>query len=85
MSYLFNNCYSLKEIDFTNCDLTKVTSSSNMFTSCGSKLPTGILTKVYVKDEASQNWVLTASNNHPSTWTTDNVIIAGSEQDLREA
>lgn len=31
---------------------------------------------VYVKDQEAQNWVLTDSyNGHPSTWTTDNVVI----------
>lgn len=83
--YLFRRCYQLQEIYLDNLNLTQITTFSYMFTDCGSKLPTGQLTKVYVKDEASQNWVLTANNGHPTNWTTDNVIIAGSEADTREA
>lgn len=30
---------------------------------------------IYVKDATAQNWVLTANNGHPTTWTTDNVVI----------
>lgn len=84
-SQMFNNCYLLEEIYLDS--LERVPDYSGyinlMFQNCGRDLSNGQLTKVYVKDAEMQNWVLTASNGHPSTWTTDNVIIAGSEQDLR--
>lgn len=54
---------------------------STMFTNCGTQClqsdgayADGI-PYIYVKDATEQNWVLTASNGHPSTWTTNNVII----------
>lgn len=79
----FYNCYVLEEIDLSDADLDKITGFGTMFGQCGSKLPSGQLTKVYVKDADAQNWVLTKSNGHPSTWSTANVIIAGSAEDLR--
>lgn len=84
----FASCYKLEELYLDKWDLaTKVRSSysSAMFSNCGSNLADGAVTKVYVKDQAAQNWVLTATNGHSSSWTTDNVIIAGSEADLRNA
>ena len=89
MDSAFRYCYQLASVDLSSIDLTKVTSFSNMFQSCGakSKASDGAyangITTVYVKDADSQNWVLTKSNGRPSSWTTANVIIAGSAQDLR--
>lgn len=86
-SNLFNNCKEVEEIYLDKWDLVNYNPSNpaGMFFNCGSSLTDGALTKVYVKDADAQNWVLTASNGHPDTWTTDNVIIAGSEADLRNA
>ena len=84
---LFNNCKKVEEIYIDKWDLANYSPNNpaGMFYGCGSSLTDGAVTKVYVKDADTQNWVLTASNSHPSTWTTDNVIIAGSEADLRNA
>ena len=30
---------------------------------------------IYVKDETTQNWILTSNNDHPDAWTKDNIII----------
>lgn len=83
---MFFGCVLLEEIDFDN--LTDLPGNpswdySMMFYDCGKDLPDGQLTKVYVKDANIQNWILTGNNHHPDTWSTENVIIAGSEQDLR--
>lgn len=86
---MFFNAMRVNEIYLDNFDFSKVTSFSGMFTSCGSnaKRSEGAyadgMPYVYVKDATAQNWVLTADNGHKSDWTTANVIIAGSEQDLR--
>lgn len=84
----FDGCSKLEEIYLDKWDLANTvppSKSISMFTNCGSSLTDGAVTKVYVKDQAAQNWILTYNNGHPSTWTTDNVIIAGSEADLRNA
>lgn len=85
---MFNGCGKLEEIYIDSWDLGAITPRmfANMFSSCGSSLTDGVVTKVYVKDQAAQDWILAlSSSNRPSTWTTDNVIIAGSEADLRNA
>lgn len=80
---MFQNCYKLEEIDLSNFNFTtKITSFGNMFTNCGTQTSDG-LTKVYVKDTDAQNWILTKSNGKPNTWSTTNVIVAGSSDDLR--
>ena len=80
---MFQNCYKLEEIDLSNFDFTtKITSFGSMFANCGTQTNDG-LTKVYVKDTDAQNWILTKSNGKPSTWSTANVIVAGSSDDLR--
>lgn len=80
---MFQNCYKLEELDLSNFDLTtNITSFSSMFQNCGTQTTSG-LTMVYVKDTDSQNWVLTKANGRPSTWSTANVIVAGSSDDLR--
>ena len=86
-TYSFNNCYKLAELDIDKWDLGTYPPNnfSNMFTSCGLQLSSGEFTKIYVKDQAAQNWILTAANGHPTDWTTDNVIIAGSAEDLRNS
>lgn len=84
---MFSGCNKLEELYLDSWDLGATTPSmfASMFSGCGSSLTDGAVTKVYVKDADAQNWVLTASNGHPTSWTTDNVIIAGSEADLRNA
>ena len=71
---MFNNCTRLETLDISSIDFLGSTSASSMFTNCGINTQTGITT-VYVKDTTNQNWVLTANNGHPSTWSTSNVII----------
>ena len=85
---MFYNCLKLEELDLDKWDLGTVgpALTNSMFSGCGSQLENGAVTKVYVKDQAAQDWILAlSSSNRPSTWTTDNVIIAGSEADLRNA
>ena len=83
---MFSNCYKLEEIYLDSYDFGTYGTSYNdgMFANCGSQLTDGKVTKVYVKDLASQTWILNLNaSRRPSTWTTDNIIIAGSEADLR--
>lgn len=76
---VFFNCYNLEVIDISKLDLTTATSYSNCFYNVGSQLPSGTYTTVYVKDTASQNWILNLSgSDRPSGWTTANVIVKGS-------
>lgn len=81
MRDMFNGLYQLASLDISNFDFSGVTTFYSMFSSCGtySKQSDGAyadgIPYVYVKDATAQNWVLTASNGHPNTWTTDNVII----------
>lgn len=85
MSYFFQNDYLCEEIDIDSLDFTDKTANfgAGMFVNCGSRLSSGNKTKVYVKDEIAQQYVLSTSSV-PSSWNTDNVIIAGSEKDLRD-
>ena len=72
---MFSGCTMLRTLDISNLDFTNITSNfSGMFTNCGTGTTTR-LTTVYVKDADAQNWVLTQSNGHPTTWSTANVII----------
>jgi hypothetical protein len=71
----FANCYVLEELDISNMNLTKLTSFGSMFNNCGKNLTSP--TKVYVKDQASKDWILNSSNGKPTTWTTENIIIKG--------
>lgn len=78
---MFKETYKLAILDISNMELNKATSFSSMFSNCGSQClqsdgayADGI-PYIYVKDTTSQNWVLTQSNGHPSTWTTDNVVV----------
>lgn len=74
-NYMFSYCRHLAVLDISGIDLTKVTMYSGMFQNCGTNTANG-LTMVYVKDQASQNWLLALSgDNRPSNWTTANVII----------
>ena len=81
-----NSCYSLEELDIDKLDLGTYGGDAvtSIFKNCGSNLTGGQMTKIYVKDVASQTWILGLStNDRPADWTTDNIIIAGSEADLR--
>lgn len=84
MRYMFGGFRSLAILDISNFTFDSVTSFSGMFSKCGasSKQTDGAyadgIPYVYVKDATAQNWVLTANNGHPNTWTTDNVIIKNS-------
>lgn len=72
---MFYNCTHLEEIDLSSFDFSRASSYSNIFTNCGTQTTTG-LTKVYVKDQAAQNWVLNlSSSDKPSSWSTANVVI----------
>lgn len=81
---MFRGLPQLARLDISSFDFTGVTNFSGMFSSCGhlSKQTDGAyadgIPYVYVKDADAQNWVLTENNGHPSTWTTDNVIIKNS-------
>lgn len=81
MSSMFSGANKLALLDISNIELNKVTSFTNMFSNCGSQClqsdgayADGI-PYIYVKDTTSQNWVLTQNNGHPSTWSTDNVVV----------
>ena len=71
MQSMFANCKKLTELDISNMDLTKA-NINNMFSNCGSDNETPTI--VYVKDEASQQKVLSATGT-PASWSTANVII----------
>lgn len=81
MRDMFNGLYQLATLDISNFDFSRVTTFYNVFSNCGtySKQVDGAyadgIPYVYVKDATAQNWVLTESNGHPSTWTTNNVVI----------
>lgn len=80
---MFYGLYQLAILDISGFDFgnNNLTNFTSMFSICGSysKQVDGAyadgIPYVYVKDQASQNWVLTANNGHPNTWTTDNVIV----------
>lgn len=81
----FYNCYLIEEIWLDSFDFSTIEYYTNAFGSCGINLPEGQLTKVYVKDETAQSYILgLGSSDRPASWSTANVIIAGSENDLRE-
>ena len=71
MQSMFANCKKLTELDISNMDLTKA-NINNMFSNCGSDNETPTI--VYVKDEASQQKVLSATGT-PASWSIANVII----------
>lgn len=72
MNYMFRDCNNLTTLDISSFDFSKVTNMSNAFNNCGSNLSQP--TTVYVKNEAAQQKVLSATGT-PSNWSTDNVII----------
>ena len=69
MLYMFQTCNNLISLDVSSFDTSKVTSMSSMF----SNMLANAL--IYVKDETTQNWILSSGNGHPDAWTTENVII----------
>lgn len=77
---MFNECNNLESIEIDNMDFSNNPYGRYMFDNCGSSLPSGTYTKVYVKDQTAQNYVI---NNGMSGWSTANVIIAGSADDHR--
>lgn len=81
---MLRGCTYLEEIDLSRIDFNKVTQFNLMFYGTGTSLPSDQKTKVYVKDEEAQNFILgLTGTDRPATWSTDNVIIAGSEADTR--
>ena len=84
MATMFRGYRSMAILDISNFTFDNVTEFSGMFNTCGisSKQTDGAyadgIPYVYVKDADAQNWILTANNGHPTTWTTDNVIIKNS-------
>ena len=82
VGYFVRSTTKLAVLDISKMDFANFTGTkSNMFTSCGSNClqsdgayANGI-PYIYVKDATAQNWVLTETNGHPSTWSTNNVII----------
>lgn len=75
MFRMFSNCRNLTTLDISNFDISKVTDNRWMFASYNTSNTT-----IYVKDATVQNWILTSDNDHPSEWTTDNVIIRPKEE-----
>lgn len=79
---LFEGCSSIASLDISSLDINDVQSNTSyMFSNCGSSClqsegayANGI-PYVYVKNSDMQNWVITGSNGHPSSWTTSNVIV----------
>lgn len=88
-NYLFYNCYKLSRIDLTNIQIAS--SCVNMFYNCGTKCMQSEgayadgIPYVFVENEEMQSWILNSAtgNNHPTTWSTANVVIAGSADDPR--
>ena len=72
MSSMFQNCRSLKELDLSNFNILNVTESDGMFEEMLSRVDGTI---IYVKNNDSQDFVLTTSGV-PADWDTTNVIIA---------
>ena len=72
MSSMFQNCSSLKELDLSNFNILNVTESDGMFEEMLSRVDGTI---IYVKNNDSQDFVLTTSGV-PADWDTTNVIIA---------
>ncbi len=72
MSWMFANCSSLTSLNIKSVDIPdSVWGNSGMFRG----LPESA--KILVKDEKTQQWILALdSNNRPSAWTTENVIVA---------
>ena len=71
-SSMFANCRKLTEVNISNMDLTRASTINYMFENCGSDNETPTI--VYVKDEASQQKVLSTAGT-PASWSTANVII----------
>lgn len=70
MSWMFYGASSIRTLDLSSFDFSKVVKSENMFTNCYGSLT------IYVKDEASQNFILNLpTSSRPSSWSTSNVII----------
>lgn len=74
---VFANCYELEELDISGMSIPYTPNThSDSFKNVGKNLSTP--TKVYVKDEATQNWILSLSGTvRPSNWSKENVIIKG--------
>ena len=77
----FNGSTKITILDISGLDFENYSGGGNMFSRCGinclqsdGAYANGI-PYVYVKDATAQNWVLTASNGHPDTWSTNNVVI----------
>lgn len=84
MQRAFISCYELEKLHLDNIDLANVSNTYYTFQSCGSRLSNNQRTKVYVKNEASRNKILSLNYPHrPSTWDETNIIIAGSAEDDR--
>lgn len=81
MGGMFHSAYEINVLDLSDTDFSNADFVTNMFYDCGYNATVengGYATHipyVYVKDETAQNWVLTASNGHPSNWSTNNVLI----------
>ena len=70
MSNMFAGCSTLTSLDISNFDISKVAMIQDMLLNISSN------TIVKVKDIDMQNWVLTSDNGRPSSWSTENVLIA---------
>ena len=70
MSCMFYGAEKIRTLDLSSFDFSNVVKTENMFTNCYAFIT------IYVKDEASQNFILNLpSSSRPSSWDTSNVII----------
>lgn len=77
----FYYCSALEELYLDSWSFNSVTDKTGVFSDVGSSTNP---TKVYVKDEEAQQWILNlGTGERPTYWSAANVIIAGSAQDTR--
>ena len=70
MEWMFSGCYNLTILDLSSFNISNVTKFEYMFNAMSKT------TVVKVKDEITQDWILSSLyNNRPEAWTTENVII----------
>ena len=70
MSSMFAGSYNLTILDLSSFNISNVTKFEYMFNAMSKT------TVVKVKDEITQDWILSSLyNNRPEAWTTENVII----------
>ena len=88
---MFNACWYVVSIDLSGMVLSSLTQYSSIFSNCGrnARPDDGAYAQnipyIYVRNEEDRTWLLNLSSSYrPTSWNTNNVIVAGSAQDLRE-